>query len=64
MNEQVCTRGLYKFESAKKIYFTKTYNKCYLIEKNNPTYKTISLKSRKTFIYNLKNGMLVFSNDR
>ena len=64
MNEGLNTRSLYKFESAKKIYFAKTYNKCYLVEKNKSTYKTISLKERKTFIYNLKNGMLVFSNDR
>ena len=56
--------NIYKYESAKKIYFMRTYNKCFLLEKNKPTFKTISLKSRNTFIYNLKTGMLVFSNDR
>lgn len=62
MNNQLETRSLYKFESAKKIYFARGYNKCFLLEKNNV--RTISLKSRNTFIYNLKTGMLVFSNDR
>ena len=63
MDGHLETRSLYKFEAAKKIYFARGYKKCFLIEKNK-TSKTISLKSRNTFIYNLKTGMLVFSNDR
>ena len=55
---------VYKFEAAKKIYFARTHNKCFLLEKNKPTFKTVSLKSRNTFIYNLKTGMLLFSSDR
>ena len=64
MNNNLETKSLYKFESAKKIYFARAFNKCYLIEKNRTTFKTISLKSRNTFIYNLKTGMLLFSSDR
>ena len=60
MNNQM----VYKFESAKKIYFARTHNKCFLLEKNKPTFKTVSLKSRNTFVYNLKTGMLLFSSDR
>ena len=56
-------KNLYKFESAKKIYFARVYNKCFLLEKKNSTSKVISLKSRNVFIYNLKTGLLVFSNE-
>ena len=62
MNNQTESRCLYKFEDAKKIYFTKTMNKCFLLEKKRNM--SVSLKARKTFIYNIKTGQLLFSSDR
>ena len=56
------TTSLYTFQSAKKIYFTKTPSKYFLIEKKNttPATKVLSLVSRNTILISSENGVLLF----
>ena len=56
------TTNLYTFESAKKIYFTKTPSKYFLIEKKNttPNTKVLSFISRNTILISSENGVLLF----
>ncbi|MBR3211196.1 MAG: hypothetical protein IKF71_04595 [Bacilli bacterium] len=56
------TTSLYTYQSAKKIYFTKTPSKYFLIEKKTttPTTKVLSLVSRNTVLISRENGILLF----
>lgn len=55
-------KNIYKYESAKIIYFKKTDAKCYLLEKRKDN--QISLLARDISIYNLKTGIKLFSKDK
>lgn len=63
IESEICTKTIYKYENSKKIYFAKIMSKYFLVEKNDSN-KIVNLLSRNTIIYNLKTGMLLFSNDR
>ena len=63
-NNEIPHKNIYKYENAKKIYFAQIKSKCFLIEKNKSKSISISLKSRNTFIYNLKTGLLLFSSNK
>lgn len=56
------TMTRYTFQSAKKIYFTKTPSKYLLMEKKIDYSKprVLSLFSRNTFLYSRENGTLLF----
>lgn len=56
------TTSLYTYQDAKKIYFTKTPSKFFLIEKKSitPATKVLSLVSRNTILISGENGVLLF----
>ena len=59
-------KSLYTFHSAKKIYFSYTPSKIFLIEKKekNDCAQSLSLLSRNTMIISKENGILVFPRSR